>query len=50
MYIKDIAKFAWVILIIIEIIFIFGWYQIQLLLFCQLIAIISSRPQALLDL
>ncbi|KAL5040967.1 hypothetical protein BDW71DRAFT_192702 [Aspergillus fruticulosus] len=50
MFIKDIAEFARVLLSTTEMIFQFGWLQIQLLLFCQLAAITGCRPGAMLNL
>lgn len=50
MYIEDMAEFARVLLTTTEMTFQCGWLRIQLILFCQLAAITSSRPGALLDL
>ncbi|OAT08575.1 hypothetical protein BDBG_17071 [Blastomyces gilchristii SLH14081] len=50
MFIEDVAEFARVILTTTEMTFLYGWYRIQLLLFCQLAAITGSRPGALLKL
>ncbi|EFW15377.1 conserved hypothetical protein [Coccidioides posadasii str. Silveira] len=50
MYIEDVAEFARVLLLTMEMTFQFGWLRIQLLLFCQLAAITGSHPGALLNL
>lgn len=50
MYIEDVAEFAQIILTTTEMTFTCSWFQMQLLLFCQLAAITGSCPQALLDL
>lgn len=49
-YIKDMAKFTHVLLSMTEMTFESGWLRTQLILFCQLAAITSSRPGALLNL
>lgn len=49
-YIKDMAEFTHVLLSMTEMTFESGWLRIQLILFCQLAAITSSRPGALLNL
>lgn len=50
MYIKDVAKFACVLLTTTEMAFDCGWQRIPVLFFCQLAAITASCPGALLDL
>lgn len=50
MFVEDVAEFTRVILSTTEMTFPYGWYRIQLLLFCQLAAITGSRPEALLQL
>jgi Protein of unknown function (DUF3435) len=49
MYIEDLAEFTCILLTTTEMTFDCGWLWIQLLFFCQLAAITTSRPKARLD-
>ena len=50
MYVDDLAEFARVLLATTEMTFEIGWLRIQLILFCQLVAITGNRPEALVQL
>jgi hypothetical protein len=49
-YVQDLAEFARVLLATTDMNFDIGWLRVQLILFCQLTAIIGNRPEALVNM